>query len=88
MINLEKAIEIFINKYKYKYLADICETPYNFLIGGLGDNGEELTEPPTAINKKTGETSVFIPPHHVEEWLARKELEIPEQYRYHGEIKY
>lgn len=88
MIDINKAIEIVFNKYNYKYLGGISETPSDFLFSFLGSNGEELTELPTAVDKETGETSTFYPPHHVKEWLARKELEVPEQYRYPSEIKY
>lgn len=88
MIDMDKAIEIVFNEYNYKYLAGIEETSFNFLFSFLGSNGEELTEPPTAVDKESGKTSVFFPPHHIEEWLSRKQLEIPEQYRFPGEIKY
>lgn len=88
MITLEEAIDIYLKKSKAKYIASIYEIESSYVFAEILESGEyPCTGGTYAVRKDTGETWVFFLPHHIEEWKAGKELEVPEKYRFHGEIK-
>ncbi len=86
MIDLLTACKIVKGNFSgYKYFIYAGETDNYFILADIGDHGEELYDSVFSVDKKTGEVDVWFPPDHIGE--NRKELEVPEQYRYHGEIK-
>ena len=86
MIDLLTACKIVKGNYSgYKYFVQASETEKYFLLTDISDDGCLLYNATFSVDKKTGEVDVWFPPDHIGE--TRKELEVPEQYRYHGEIK-
>ena len=70
-----------------KYIGTIYETESSYVFVEVLENGHvPCCGGNKAIKKETGEIWIFAPMLHIEEWKARKEYEIPEEYRYPGEI--
>lgn len=86
MITLEEAIEIYLKKTKAKYLAWIYETESSYRFSYVSEEGSIPTDCGLAVKKDTGEVWVMFPFRHIDEWRGSKEIEVPEKYRYPGEI--
>lgn len=86
MVSLLEACKIVKENFSgYKYFIQASETEKYFLLTDISDNGYLLYNATFSVDKKTGEVDVWFPSDHIGE--SRKKLEVPEQYRYHGEIK-
>ena len=86
MVSLLEACKIVKENFSgYKYFIYAGETDSYFILTDIGNHGEELLDAAFSIEKKTGEVDVWFYPDHIGEEI--KDLEVPEQYRYHGEIK-
>lgn len=89
MLYAKDACKLVAERSKMPYVRLITETDTEFVIPTLTANGEALLEPAYVVNKITGEISLFRRSKENYERLKKgKQIEIPEQYRYPGEIKY
>lgn len=90
MISVEEACRLVMEKRKgYSYIGGITDTGDLFTMGLLNDEGQAGTGNGVVIDKSTKEISAFV---WTKEMLLKekngKPVEIPEKYRYPGEIKY
>ena len=92
MLNILKACELVCKHSNSKYIGSIGETDECYLIGVLSNNGESLTQPAFIVDKTLGTVRSGSFGEFAKKYLGKldsiKSVEIPEQYRYHGEIKY
>lgn len=87
MITLEQACEIVSNEEKTPYLASVKELPDAYVITILSAEGYGLLDASRIVDKETGKCGVYTIPLRVKTYKDLKPLEIPEQYRFPGEIK-
>lgn len=89
MISVEEACRIVAEKYRVSYIGGITDTGDSFIMGLLNDEGQAGTGNGIVIDKSTKEISALM---WTKEMLIKKKngksVEIPEKYRYPGEIKY
>ena len=90
MISVEEACRIVTEHKKLLYVSHITELDDIYLIPVLSNNGEFLIENTATVNKNTAEIGVFRLSRESCMNLKEngKEIEIPEKYRYPGEIKF
>ena len=89
MISVEEACRIVAEKCRVSYIGDITDTGDLFIMGLLNDEGQAGTGNGVVIDKSTKEVRPFV---WIKEMLLKKKngkpVEVPEKYKYPGEIKY
>ena len=91
MISVEKACELLMEHCKgYSYVSAIYELDDLYLIGLITEDGYIVSDGLHSVNKETGELGAFCftRENAMNYKNNKKEIEIPEKYRYDGEIIY
>lgn len=90
MLTIEEACRLVLEKYGgYKYIGGITDTGDTFQMGLLNEKGYSGTDNGFVIDK----TTMLIRPYvwtreMLEKTKNGKKVEVPEKYRFTGEIKY
>lgn len=90
MISVEEACRIATEYFKMPYVYSITETNDLFVLPLIGEDGYMGCGGTETVNKTTGEVGIFKRSRDSLEniFYNGKSVEIPEKYRYKGEIKY
>ncbi len=87
MITLEQACEIVSKENGTRYIGAVKELENMYIIYILSNEGQEQLDSGRFVDKRTGEYGVYHILMMAQTFRELKPLEVPEQYRYHGEIK-
>lgn len=89
MIDVLQACILVTEHVNRPYISEITDIGHSFVIPTVNKYGEAPLEPACVVNKNTGEITCFRrSKENYAELNKGKQVEIPEKYRYPGEIRY
>lgn len=90
MISVEDACRLVTEKCHVPYITHITEVGNIYIMPVANRNGEALCDGSWTVDKITGEVSAFRISKDMVINIKNngKDVEIPEKYKYPGEIKY
>ncbi len=90
MLTIEEACKLVLNEYNgYKYISGITDTGDTFQMGLLNEKGYSGTGNGFVIDKTTMNIRPYVwTPEMLKKTKNGKKVEVPEKYRFPGEIKY
>ncbi len=66
MIDFNKAIDIVLKCEKGVKIDSVLDLGDVYVISVIGEDGYEIDDPPFAVDKNTGEVTVYFPPEYIE----------------------
>lgn len=79
MISIEKAIEIYYEKFPNRVITGVLDVGDEFVFKATEKDGEMIYASPIAIDKENGTISSFFPPMNREKLKNAKEVTITPQ---------
>ncbi len=77
MIDFNEAKSIYESRFPNKRMSTVLDLGHSWVVSAVDKTTEiELDESPVAINKETGEITVFFPPQHREELRNATQVDI------------
>ena len=76
MISIEKAMEIYYEKFPNRVITGVLDVGDEFVFKSTEKDGEMIYASPIAINKENGAISSFFPPMNREKLKNAKEVTI------------